>query len=204
MIFLGMLLQMFLTAILFTQRFQVFPPAPLFMRCTSLGLRWRVSLHAALYNSPSPSASVVPASLGPHAFSHFPFPSLHFCCPSLRFFSPPGAPPSFRHGRHLTCTEVQRHKLNQAEIHPAQLPASKPSQKMHHTVTVPWKDFQAQKGRAPDVKSLSMARCSLLPDICLWVAEGWVGIKVSVEGGKRRVLSRRGRPKREKEQSWFS
>lgn len=84
----------------------------------------------------------------------------------------------------------------------AQLPSSSPSQKMHHTVTVPWKDFQ--KGRAADVKSLSMARCSLLPDICLWVAEGWVGIKASAEGGKRRVLSRRGRPNREQEQSWFS
>lgn len=67
-------LQMFLTPILFTQKFQVLPPAPLFMRCTSLGLRWRVHLRAALYNSPSPSASVVPASFGPHAFSHLPFP----------------------------------------------------------------------------------------------------------------------------------
>lgn len=87
---------------------------------------------------------------------------------------------------------------------PAQLPASWPSQKMHHPATVPWKDFQAQKGSAADVEPLSMTGCPLLPDICLWVTEGWLGIKVSAGGGERRVLSRRGGPKREREQSWFS
>lgn len=70
-------------------------------------------LNAGVYNSPSPPASVVPAS----CFFPFFLPTLHFCCPS--FLSPPGVAHSFRHGRHLTHTEVQQPKLNQAEIHPS-------------------------------------------------------------------------------------
>lgn len=168
------------------------PPALLLMRCTSLGLRWRVRLRAALYNSPSPSASVVPASLGPHAFSHFP--SLPFCCPSLRFFPPPGAPPSFRHGRHLTRIEVQRHKLNQAEIHPgpAACVLAKPENAPHCYCAMeglPGTDRQSGRRKIP-LNDQMLASSWHMPLSCRGVGGN--------QSGKRRVLSRRGRPKREK------
>lgn len=108
-------------------------------------------------------------------FPIFP-PTIHFCCPS--FLSPPGVAHSFRHGRHLTRTEVQQHKLNQAEIHP-------PGQKMHYTAAVPWKDFQAQQGTPTDVKWLSANRCLLPRDIRLEDGEGRAGINVSVTWKKQ-------------------
>lgn len=120
-----------------SQRFQVLPPAPLFRRGASPGLRWRVCLHAAVYN-PLPPAAAVPASFVPGAFSRFYFPTSHF----LLSFTP--LPLATRCSL-LIHRRRSRHERNQT----GSTAASTPGQNGSH------------------VKSLSRSRCYLPPDICL-------------------------------------
>lgn len=151
-----MLLRVFLSTILFrknrlSQRFQVLPPALLFRRCASPGLRWRVHLRAAVYKSPPPAAAV-PASFVPGAFSRFYFPTSHF---PLSFTLLPLA---------TRCSSLihqcrSRH-ITKPSGDPSRLRGPLPRQAKNGSHRRRATDGNlARNGRAVDVKFLSRSRC---------------------------------------------
>lgn len=121
-----------------SQRFQFLPPALLFTCCAFPGLRWRVRLHTAVYNLPSPPAAAVPASFVPRTFFRFYLPTSPFLLSFTQF------PLSTRcgsliHRRGLT------HTWNQAEIYPGSAARFLARPEMGHTAAVPW--MESGRGR---------------------------------------------------------
>lgn len=182
-----MLLRVFLSTILFrknrlSQRFQVLPPALLFRRCASPGLRWRVHLCAAVYKFPPTCCSCTSIfcswRLFPLLFSHFSFPTvLHSA--------------STWYQVQLAHSPVPFEAHNETKRRPIRglLPRQAKNGSHRRRAT---DGNLARNGRAVDVKFLSRSRCLLPPNICLrWRGPGRNQRGCDMEGKQWRVLEER-------------